>query len=115
MAFGIRNVPDRPAALLEIARVLRPGAPAAILELTEPAGGWLGAAARFHVHGVVPWLGALLSGAHEYRYLQRSIEAFPPVGIFAQMMVGAGFIDVAARGLTAGVCHLFVGRRGPLP
>ena len=77
MAFGIRNVPDRGRALREMARVLRPGGRAAILELSEPRGGLMAPFARLHIHVVVPWVGSLLSGSAEYRYLQQSIEAFP--------------------------------------
>lgn len=107
MAFGIRNVPDRPKALAEMRRVLRVGGRVAILELSEPRGGPLGAIARFHVHEVVPRLGAWLSGAREYRYLQSSIAAFPPPDSFAQLMRDAGFSQVKARPLTFGTCCLF--------
>ncbi|MBN1609742.1 MAG: bifunctional demethylmenaquinone methyltransferase/2-methoxy-6-polyprenyl-1,4-benzoquinol methylase UbiE [Polyangiaceae bacterium] len=113
MAFGIRNVPDRPRALSEILRVLRPGGTAALLELTEPNGGWLLPFVWLHVHAVVPLLGAALSGSREYRYLQRSIAAFPRPSEFARMMTAAGFAATTAESLTAGACHLFVGRRGP--
>src|SRR5699024_4765750 len=78
IAFGSRNVPDRGRALREMARVTKPGGRVAILELSEPQSGILGAFARIHVHHVVPFLGALVSGSKEYRYLQRSIAAFPP-------------------------------------
>ena len=105
IAFGIRNVPDRPRALAEMVRVTRRGGRIAILELTEPRG----ALSRFHVHHVVPRLGALLSGQREYRYLQRSIAAFPPPDAFAAMMGAAGLASVTATALTLGVCHLFAG------
>jgi demethylmenaquinone methyltransferase / 2-methoxy-6-polyprenyl-1,4-benzoquinol methylase len=109
MAFGIRNVPDRGRALRELARVTRPGGRIAILELSEPRGGLLGPLARFHVHQVVPWLGALLSGAREYRYLQKSIAAFPPPDEFAQLMKDSGIVVESVQPLTFGVCHLYVG------
>jgi demethylmenaquinone methyltransferase/2-methoxy-6-polyprenyl-1,4-benzoquinol methylase len=112
MAFGIRNVPDRALALREMRRVTRPGSRIAILELTEPEGnGLLARAARFHVHALVPRIGALLSGAREYAYLQASIAAFPPPERFATMMEEAGLEVVRVDRILFGVCHLFVGTR----
>ncbi len=108
IAFGIRNVPDRSAALREMARVTRPGGRIAILELSEPRSGLMGPLARFHVHTVVPWVGSLLSGAKEYRYLQRSIAAFPPAEEFAQQMENADLRVVQVEPLTFGVAHLYV-------
>lgn len=109
IAFGIRNVPDRPRALREMARVTRSGGRIAILELSEPDGGLLAPFARFHVHTLVPTLGALLSGAREYRYLQRSIAAFPKAAEFSRVMASAGIEPVSLTSLTFGVCHLYVG------
>jgi demethylmenaquinone methyltransferase / 2-methoxy-6-polyprenyl-1,4-benzoquinol methylase len=109
IAFGIRNVPDRARALREMARVTRQGGRIAILELSEPRGQLLGALARLHVHTIVPWLGAVLSGAREYRYLQRSIAAFPAAEEFTAQLREAGITPVAVEPLTFGVCHLYVG------
>jgi demethylmenaquinone methyltransferase/2-methoxy-6-polyprenyl-1,4-benzoquinol methylase len=108
IAFGIRNVPDRLAALREMARVVRPGGRVAILELGEPRRGLMARAARFHTRHVVPRLGALLSGAREYRYLQRSIAAFPPSAEFASLMDRAGLHVIEVVPLTFGVCTLYV-------
>jgi len=108
IAFGIRNVPDRLAALREMARVVRPGGRVAVLELGEPRRGFLARAARFHTRHVVPRLGALLSGTREYRYLQRSIAAFPPSAEFAQLMERAGLRVLEVAPLTFGVCTLYV-------
>lgn len=110
VAFGIRNVPDRPKALREMVRVSAPGAPIAILELSEPRGSLLAPLARFHVHHAVPFLGWLLSGAREYRYLQSSIAAFPPAEEFAAWMSDAGLEEVQITRLTLGTAHLYVGR-----
>jgi demethylmenaquinone methyltransferase/2-methoxy-6-polyprenyl-1,4-benzoquinol methylase len=112
IAFGIRNVPDRGQALREMARVTRPGGRIAILELSEPRSGLLGALARFHIHTVVPYVGALLSGVKEYQYLQRSIAAFPPADEFAALMKSSNLDVIAEHPLTFGVCHLYVAEAG---
>lgn len=110
IAFGIRNVPDRACALREMARVTRPGGRIAILELSEPAGGILGPLARFHIRTVVPKVGAWLSGAGEYRYLQESIAAFPPPESFAELMERCELKVLSVERLTFGVCVLYVAK-----
>jgi demethylmenaquinone methyltransferase / 2-methoxy-6-polyprenyl-1,4-benzoquinol methylase len=109
IAFGIRNVPDRSKGLREMARVTKAGGRVAILELSEPRAGMMGVLARTYVHEIVPRVGGLLSGAKEYRYLQRSIAAFPPANEFAQMMEDAGLTVLETTALTFGVAHLYVG------
>lgn len=111
IAFGLRNVPDRERALREMARVTRPGGRVVVLELGEPRGRLLGPIARFHIHRVVPRLGALLSGAREYRYLERSIAAFPPPEEVADMMTRAGLAPREPQPLAFGACHLFTAER----
>ena len=109
IAFGIRNVPDRGRGLAEMARVCRPGGRVAILELGEPKKGLIAPLARFHIRHVVPRLGAWLSGAKEYRYLQTSIAAFPAPEDFAALMRASGLDVLEVVPLTFGVCNLYVG------
>jgi demethylmenaquinone methyltransferase / 2-methoxy-6-polyprenyl-1,4-benzoquinol methylase len=110
IAFGIRNVADRELGLREMARVTRRDGRIAILELSEPRQGILGPLARFHVHTMVPWVGSLLSGAKEYRYLQKSIEAFPSAEEFRAMMEANDLEVLEVASLFFGVAHLYVAR-----
>lgn len=110
IAFGIRNIPDRNRALREMARVTRSEGRVVVLEAGEPSAGLTGALARFHIHVIVPFVGGLLAGAEEYRYLERSIRAFPQVSEFVRTMAAAGLEEVETRSLTFGVCNLFLAR-----
>lgn len=112
IAFGIRNVPDRDRALGEMARVTRPGGRIVVLELSEPPAGLMGPIARFHMHTLVPYVGGLISGASEYKYLVSSIAAFPPADEFGRKMERAGMRLLEADPLTFGVCHLYVAEPG---
>lgn len=109
IGFGIRNFPDRPKGLAEMARVTRPGRKVVILELSEPRGGLMSIPAKMHIHGVVPLVGRIVAGSEAYDYLQRSIQAFPPAETFAGMMRDAGLTDVRAIPVTFGVAHIYVG------
>lgn len=108
IAFGIRNVPDRAKGLRELARVVRPGGRIAVLELGEPQRGVMGAMARLHSHHLVPRIGGLLSGSREYKYLQKSVAAFPPPQEFAEMMRASGLDVIEVLPLTFGVCNLYI-------
>ncbi len=107
VTFGIRNVDHWENALVEIARVLKPGGRLGILEFfrAESAG------PRF-VHGLynrvaLPVLGRILSPDPEaYRYLVQSMERFASLPEFVAGAQRAGLRDVHGETLFPGVCGL---------
>ncbi|MCA9548269.1 MAG: class I SAM-dependent methyltransferase, partial [Myxococcales bacterium] len=85
------------------------GGTVVILELGAPLKGLMAPFARFHVRHVVPWIGALLSGDAEYRYLQKSVAAFPAPEAFCDLMRDAGLKDVGFQAMPFDAAHLYVG------
>jgi demethylmenaquinone methyltransferase/2-methoxy-6-polyprenyl-1,4-benzoquinol methylase len=112
IAFGLRNVTDKDAALREMCRVLRAGGRALILEFSEVRAEPLKMAYDAWSFGVLPLLGKLIAQDEEsYRYLAESIRKHPPQEELAAMMEEAGFEDVRYRDLTGGIVAIHSGVR----
>jgi len=112
ISFGIRNVPDVSAALREMHRVLLPGGRALILEFSLPRNRLIRALHLFYLRRVLPRIGGIISGdAEAYRYLNRTIEAFPYGEAFCKLMREAGFAQVSATPLTFGVATIYQGEK----
>jgi len=110
IAFGLRNVTDKDAALREMFRVLRPGGHALILEFSTVRAAGLKKVYDHYSFGVLPLLGRLVAGdAGSYRYLAESIRRHPPQEELAAMMQRAGFSQVRFRDLSAGIVAIHSG------
>ncbi len=107
VAFGLRNICDRPAALAEMRRVLAVGGKMLILEFSPPQTGVAAAAQRWYLRRALPFLGARLFGDGEsYRYLGESVLRFLPPRELAAAIRGAGFSRLRMRPLAGGIVQL---------
>ncbi len=109
IAFGLRNVTHKEAALAEMARVLKPAGVAAVLEFSKV---WspLAPAYDWYSFNVIPRIGRLVAGDDaSYRYLAESIRMHPDQQKLKGMMEQAGFDRVEVHNLAAGVVALHLG------
>lgn len=110
IAFGLRNVTDKDAALREMLRVLKVGGQARVLEFSEVKAEWFKPIYDFHSFQVLPRLGELFAqDAGSYQYLAESIRKHPPQDELKAMMERAGFARCGYRNLNAGIVAVHTG------
>jgi len=111
VAFGIRNFEDLDKSLQEIHRVLRSEGRLMILELSSPEHFPMKQAYQLY-SGMIPKIGRWISRSKAaYKYLPKSISAFPQNAEMAAILGKNGFSDVAYRKLTGGICTMYLAQK----
>ena len=111
MAFGLRNVTDKAAALRSMFKTLKPGGKAMILEFSEPVKA-LKPAYDLYSFKVLPLIGKVVAKDEDsYQYLAESIRMHPDQDALLGMMQSAGFERCRYQNLAGGIVALHIGYR----
>jgi demethylmenaquinone methyltransferase/2-methoxy-6-polyprenyl-1,4-benzoquinol methylase len=110
IAFGLRNVTDKSAAIKSMYRVLKPGGKLLILEFSRPVTPLLNKIYDLYSFNVIPKMGEMLAKDRDsYQYLVESIRMHPDQEKLKTMMTEAGFEDAEYFNLSGGIVALHVG------
>jgi demethylmenaquinone methyltransferase/2-methoxy-6-polyprenyl-1,4-benzoquinol methylase len=110
IAFGLRNVTDKAAAIKSMYRVLKPGGKLLILEFSHPQTPLINKLYDFYSFNVIPKMGELITNDRDsYQYLVESIRMHPDQETLKSMMQECGFEDVEYFNLNGGIVALHKG------
>ena len=112
IAFGLRNVARKEAALTGMYRVLKPGGRLLVLEFSKPIVPGLKPLYDLYSFAVLPQLGRVIArDKASYRYLAESIRVHPDQETLKQMLQAAGFERCDYLNLSGGIVALHRGYR----
>lgn len=111
--YGLRNVPDLPAALGEIHRVLAPSGRFLSLDFNKPTNAVIRGAYLAYLTIVGSLLGTILHrDPNTYRYIPESLRSYPEAAAIGGMMGEVGFTNVEVVPLLGGLMAIHVGVKG---
>jgi len=110
--YGLRNVPDLPAAIAEIHRVLKDGGRALSLDFNRPANPLVRRAYLAYLQvtgGLLGWI--LHRDADTYRYIPASIRNYPGAEGVARLLEARGFVGVEHRSVLGGLMTIHIAHK----
>lgn len=112
VGFGVRNFENLEKGLMEIYRVMKPGAMLIVLEFSKPARFPFKQIYNFYFKIILPKIGRWVS--HDkaaYTYLPESVEAFPDWVDFIEILKNTGFKNTACKPQTFGISSIYIGQK----
>jgi demethylmenaquinone methyltransferase/2-methoxy-6-polyprenyl-1,4-benzoquinol methylase len=107
-AFGVRNFEHLERGLQEMARVLKPGRKAVILEFTSPRIFPFTQLFDLYFRYITPCIGKWIARSREaYSYLPESVKAFPQGEAMVAILKQNGFQEATCKSLTLGICSIY--------
>ena len=107
VTFGIRNMPDVPLALRELARVVRPGGKLVICEFSQPTGLLMSRVYPLYLRYILPIIaGVITRDKQAYTYFAKTIIEWPAPVEFARIITDNGWQRVGYRNLSGGIVAL---------
>jgi demethylmenaquinone methyltransferase/2-methoxy-6-polyprenyl-1,4-benzoquinol methylase len=112
MSFGLRNVEDPTAALVDMARVTRSGGRLVICEFSTPTWQPFQRLYSNYLMAALPKIASVVSSnPAAYEYLAESIQAWPDQPGLAKLIESTGWREVEWRNLSGGIVALHRARR----
>ncbi len=112
VGFGVRNFENLQKGLMEINRVMKPGAILVVLEFSRPTRFPFKQGYNFYFKFVLPKIGRWVSrDKSAYTYLPESVEAFPDGDKFLAILHETGFKNTACKPLTFGVSSIYTAQK----